>query len=137
MAESIDVMVSYRVPETGDPMKSCGDGTAPAIVNMLEAYGYTVFLDVENLEVRQPAWVGELLVASCLGGGLCSILCPLATAAVFPLISCMHGRVAMTMTGSSSVASGHAEHSCQSALPHMATLSTQKKNSCLPSEKKR
>ena len=139
MAESIDVMVSYRVPETGDPIKRGGDGTAPAIANMLEElYGYTIFLDVKNLEVLRGGSESDY----CLQLGWCCGRAPpyhssLLRAEADKLISRMHVRAAMTSTVSYSVASRPAEPSCLSAHPRTATQTIRERSSCLPSAGKR
>lgn len=50
--EAFDVMISYRVPETGQqgPGRPNADGTASKLTQLLEAAGYCVFLDVHNLQ---------------------------------------------------------------------------------------
>ena len=44
------VMISYRIADTGPKGKQGGDGTAPRIRDAIEAAGYTVFLDEAELE---------------------------------------------------------------------------------------
>lgn len=48
-----DVMLSYRVPETGKPTDAnkAADNTAPDLARILRAAGYTVFLDVDEMQV--------------------------------------------------------------------------------------
>ena len=50
---STDIMISYRVAETGRPTEKHkhADGFSHLLASHLRALGYTVFLDVNALEV--------------------------------------------------------------------------------------
>ena len=55
------IMISYRVKDCGDEAKG-GDGSALRVAEFLRGQGYSVFLDVENLEVRRgisPGGAGQ------------------------------------------------------------------------------
>jgi len=54
MSSLHDVMISYRVPETGVPCEKHpnADNSAHLLAAQLKASGYTVFVDVDVLRVR-------------------------------------------------------------------------------------
>ena len=58
---SNDVMISYRVPETGQPApgRPGANGTAPMLAHLLVEAGYSVFLDVHNLHGGSN-WLREI-----------------------------------------------------------------------------
>lgn len=64
LTKGFDIMISYRVPETGrpTPQHKEADNTAPQLQQRLVAAGYSVFLDVDNLQGGTD-WLGDITAA--------------------------------------------------------------------------